>query len=111
MFISAMDMARFGLLNLHEGRWGDRRILSEEWLRNARSPGEANERYGHMNYFLNPGGRGISSAPESIHYHAGAGSNIIYVDRENDLVVVVRWIQGGGLSDFVGMILEAVEDG
>ncbi|HET9387272.1 MAG TPA: serine hydrolase, partial [Gemmatimonadales bacterium] len=33
MFISARDMARFGLLTLRRGRWGDRQVLSEEWVR------------------------------------------------------------------------------
>jgi CubicO group peptidase (beta-lactamase class C family) len=109
MFISAMDMARFGLLHLRDGRWEDRQLLSPEWLEMARTGGEANDGYGFMNYFLNPAGRGISSAPESIHFHVGAGSNIVYVDPEHDLVVVVRWIQRGALSDFIGAILDSIE--
>jgi CubicO group peptidase (beta-lactamase class C family) len=108
MFISALDLARFGLLHLRDGRWGDRQLLSEAWLDQARSPGPANDRYGFMNYFLNTDRRGIASAPESVHYHVGAGSNIVYVDPEHDLVVVVRWIRQGALSEFIGKILEAV---
>jgi CubicO group peptidase (beta-lactamase class C family) len=30
MFINAYDMARFGYLTLHRGRWGDRQVLSEK---------------------------------------------------------------------------------
>ncbi len=40
----------------------------------------------------------------------GAGSNIIYIDRENDLVVVVRWIRGG-YNDFIAKVLESIETG
>ena len=40
----------------------------------------------------------------------GAGSNIIYVDWENDLVVVVRWIRGGAaLDNFIGKVIESIE--
>ena len=38
MHISALDQARFGYLNLHKGRWGDRQILSDEWLTMAETP-------------------------------------------------------------------------
>ena len=108
MFIHARDMARFGLLHLHDGRWEGEQILSEEWLQMARTPGEANRRYGFMNYFLNTDGEDLSSAPETAHRHVGAGSNIIYVDPEHDLVVVVRWIQGGALDDFIGAVIDAI---
>lgn len=109
MFISALDLARFGLLQLRDGAWGEERILSRAWLDQAKTPGEANPRYGFMNYFLNPDRAALPSAPASAHYHVGAGSNIVYVDRENDLVVVVRWIQQGALDDFIGAVLAAVE--
>ena len=29
------DMARVGLLFLNDGRWGDRQVLSRDWIRNA----------------------------------------------------------------------------
>ena len=92
MFISARDMARFGLLHLRDGAWGDRQILSRAWLEMARTPGEANDRYGFMNFFLNTGRRALPAAPEQAFYHLGAGNNVIYVDPENDIVIVARWI-------------------
>lgn len=108
MFIHARDMARFGLLQLRGGRWNGEQLLSEEWLEMARTPGSANPRYGFMNYFLNTDGEDLASAPETAHRHVGAGNNIVYVDPEHDLVVVVRWIQGGGLDDFIGAVIRAV---
>jgi CubicO group peptidase (beta-lactamase class C family) len=91
MFISARDMARFGLLTARRGRWGDRQVLSEEWIRNATRPG-VNDTYGYMNFFLNTGRRQLPSAPEQAFYHLGAGSNVVYVDPVNDIVIVARWI-------------------
>jgi CubicO group peptidase (beta-lactamase class C family) len=91
MFISARDMARFGLLTLRRGRWGDRQILSTQWLAQATTPG-VNEAYGYMNFFLNTGRRALPAAPEQAFYHLGAGTNVIYVDPVNDLVIVARWL-------------------
>jgi CubicO group peptidase (beta-lactamase class C family) len=111
MFISARDMARFGLLTLRRGRWGDRQILSDEWVRRALTPTPAQTDYGFMNWFLNTGRKRLPSAPESAFVHLGNGTNAIYVDPEHDLVVVVRWIENDQLDGFVGRVLAAVTDG
>ena len=100
MIISARDMARFGYLTLRKGKWGDRQILSEEWIRMATTPG-VNAGYGFMNYFLNTGRRAMPSAPEESFQHRGAGNNVIYVDPVNDLVVVARWINSVRSMDAV----------
>ena len=89
------------LLTLRSGKWGERQILSEEWIRKATTPTPAQPTYGFMNYFLNTGRRALPSAPEPAFWHLGAGSNIIYVDPVNDLVVVARWISGTHALDAV----------
>lgn len=108
MFINAWDQARLGLLTLWKGRWGERRIFSEEWYRLSTTPGAANPGYGYMNYFLNTGKESLPSAPESAYTHRGNGANIIYVDPANDLVVVTRWINNAQLDRFIGMVLDAL---
>ena len=108
MHISALDQARFGYLTLKKGRWGDQQILSDEWLTMAEMPGKVNPGYGFMNWFLNTGREWIPAAPETSFSHRGAGSNIIYVDRENDLVVVTRWIQYEAVPDFIEKVLAAM---
>jgi len=91
MFISARDMARFGLLTLRRGKWGDKQILSDKWITLATTPG-VNRNYGFMNYYLNTGRTSMPTAPETAFWHLGNGNNIIYVDPVNDLVIVTRWI-------------------
>jgi CubicO group peptidase (beta-lactamase class C family) len=109
MFISARDMARFGYLFLHNGKWKDRQIVSEKWIALARTPGKANPNYGFMNWMLNTARKPLPHAPESAVYFEGNGANIIYLDWEHDLVVVVRWIRGGGALDtFIGQVLDAI---
>ena len=108
-------MARFGYLFLRNGTWSGKRIISEEWIEMARTPG-VNQGYGFMNWFLNEpyvndeGERrqALPSAPETVVAFRGAGANIIYIDWENALVVVVRWI-GGGLDEFIGKVIDSIE--
>ena len=109
MFINAYDMARFGYLFLRNGRWKDRQLVSENWIKMARKPGPANANYGFANWFLNTNKKSLPSAPESSVYFEGNGSNVIYIDWENDVVAVVRWISGqGSLNEFVGKILSSL---
>jgi len=109
MFINAFDMARFGLLFLRKGTWKEREIVSEKWIQMARTPGPANANYGFANWFLNTGRKPLTSAPETSVYFEGAGSNIIYVDWDNDVVAVVRWIRSTeALNEFVGRVLASI---
>jgi CubicO group peptidase (beta-lactamase class C family) len=96
MLINAFDQARFGLLTLHRGMWNGRRIISEEWLAMATTPGDVNPSYGFMNFFLNTGRRQDPAAPESSWRHSGAGPNVVFVDPEHELVVVSRWGRADG---------------
>ena len=105
MFISAEDMARFGLLTLRGGTWGDKQLLSAQWITQARTPGTANPGYGYMNYFLNTDRKALPSAPAEAWYHLGNGANVIYCDPVNDLVVVTRWIQSNALDGLVQRVL------
>lgn len=109
MFISARDMARFGYLFLRNGRWQDREIVSPEWIAMARTPGPANQAYGYMNWFLNTDRKPFPAAPATAVTFQGNGSNIIYIDWDNDLVVVVRWIQQRQFNEFIGQVLAAIQ--
>jgi len=37
----------------------------------------------------------------------GNGNNYVYVDQENDLVIVVRWISGSG-GDFYNKVVASL---
>ena len=113
MFINAYDMARFGLLTLHRGRWNGRQILSEQWVKRALTPTGPNPEYGFMNWFLNTGRKALPSAPATVFYHLGNGANVIYVDPDLDLVAVVRWIDSSPstLDGFVSRLRAAIRQG
>lgn len=108
MMINAYDQARLGYLTLNRGVWDGKQILSEEWVKMALTPG-VRKTYGFMNWFLNTDKELIASAPESSYTHLGAGTNMVYCDPDNDLVVVARWIDRSVMSAFIGKVLSAID--
>lgn len=109
MQINAYDMARFGYLFLRNGKWNGRSLVSGEWIRMARTPGPANQVYGFANWYLNTDRKPLPNAPASAVWFEGNGNNIIYIDQENDIVAVTRWIAPGpALNDVVGKMLASI---
>ena len=98
MQISALDHARFGYLFLRDGRWNGKQLISEKWIRMATSPTDVRPGYGYM-WWLNTNQASHKAAPASAFWAAGNGGNYIFIDRQNDLLVVLRWTR-----DFNGVI-------
>jgi CubicO group peptidase (beta-lactamase class C family) len=109
LFINAMDMARFGLLTLRNGNWDGKQLIDSNWIKLSRTPTSANTGYGFMNYFLNTDKKFLPSAPASAYAHIGNGTNMIYVDEVNDLVIVARWIENSKLDELVKRFLAALK--
>ena len=109
IFISAEDMARFGLLFLNNGKWKDKELISKEWINAAVTPSKPNTNYGYMWWLNKEGSRHWEGLSENIYYAAGFGGNFIVVDKERDFVVVARWLEPSKLDDFME-ILDAAFD-
>jgi len=105
LFISAADQARFGLLFLRNGNWNGRQLLSEKWVSSVTSTSKASRTYGYM-WWTNTGSpwKGV---PESVYHADGFGGNYIIIDKENDLVVVVRWIDSPKIGEFMSLVVKA----
>lgn len=101
MYLHAYDMARFGYLSLRNGKWKDRQLISEQWNNWAQTPSDPEPTYGFMNWFLNTNKKFLPSAPEKAFAHVGNGTNLIYVDPENDIVAVLRWIENSQIDEFI----------
>jgi CubicO group peptidase (beta-lactamase class C family) len=111
MQINAYDLGRFGYLFLRNGKWQDKSLVSEKWMAMARTPGPANKYYGFANWYLNTDKAVIPNAPASSVRFVGNGSNIVYIDWDNDIVAVVRWIKNDeALNDVIGKMLAAIEE-
>ncbi len=109
MFINARDMARFGLLIERNGTWNGKQILSKEFLNRAETPSKPQATYGFMNFFVNTDKKLYPNAPEGTIAFLGNGTNIVYIDRRNELVIVARWIENNKIDEFLGKVYEAVK--
>ncbi|MSP94886.1 MAG: class C beta-lactamase-related serine hydrolase [Alphaproteobacteria bacterium] len=111
MQLNAWDMGRFGYLFLRNGKWKDRQLVSEKWIEMARTPGPANKVYGFANWYLNTGKEVLPAVSDKVFWFQGNGNNIVYMDQENDIVAVVRWIDTiPSLNEFARMMNAALED-
>jgi CubicO group peptidase (beta-lactamase class C family) len=104
MFINSLDHARMGLLFLRGGNWAGRQIVPAEWIEAMRQPTPARPDYGYM-WWLNTGRERIPEAPESAFWASGFGGNYIYIDQQNDLLIVLRWIPA--LDEVVPAVMAA----
>lgn len=110
MFINAFDIARFGLLTARTGKWGNKQLLSEAFIRQAKTPTTVEPTYGFMNWFLNTDKKYYSNAPASAFVHVGNGTNIIYIDPENEILIVARWIENGKINEFIGKVMASIQN-
>jgi hypothetical protein len=104
MFISSEDHARFGLLFLRDGIWGDEKLISSSWIKKMRLPSENNSSYGYM-WWLNRGQRKWDGLSENIYYGAGFGGNYVVIVPDHDLVIVARWIDSSKIGEFVSKVV------
>jgi CubicO group peptidase (beta-lactamase class C family) len=106
VWISALDMARFGYLWLRNGRWGDKQILPPAYIKQALQPSANGPDYGFL-WWLNTR-TGAKTLPTNSYQAQGAGSNTIFVSPDHDLVIVWRW-HGGGKEQFFRQVIDAIQ--
>lgn len=117
--LSARDMARYGWLYLHRGKWKDQQILSSEWVEQSTRTQVKQLGPG----FENRGGYGLLwwiGNPIKGHDHfsaAGAGGQRIIVFPEDDMVVVHltntyhrRNVSQNTINEMLALLLGAKSD-
>lgn len=113
--MTALDMARFGLLYLRNGLWGQNRIISREWIdesTTAYSDLGEDGGYGYM-WGVSLNGKPGDFIPVSFYWHTGYGGHLLMVIPKLDLVIVHRVNTdighnvGDELGILLGMILNA----
>ena len=107
IFIGSRDHARFGHLFLNKGRWGDRQLLSEDWIGRAIEPCPIKPEYGYLWWLNSPGGGFNGGTPRSF-YASGAGSSVVWICPEHDMVAVVRWIAKPSVNEWLRLVLAAI---
>jgi CubicO group peptidase (beta-lactamase class C family) len=91
-YATARDWARFGLLYLRDGVWGDERILPAGWVKYSTTPTPASRGEYGAYFWLNVGrGKGKSmfpSLPRDLFMALGYGGQNVIVIPSADLVIV-----------------------
>ena len=113
--MTALDMARFGLLYLRNGLWGQTRIISKEWIDESTTVysdlGEEGG-YGYM-WAVSLNGKPGGFIPGNFYYHGGYGGHLLMIIPKLDLVIVHRMntdighYVGDEIGILLGMILNA----
>ncbi len=109
LFISAEDMARFGLLFLNNGKWKNEQLVSQDWIERAVTPSKPNVNYGYMWWLNKKGPRHWENVSEDIYYAAGFGGNFIVVDKKHNVVVVTRWLEPSKVGAFMQKLTKALD--
>ena len=107
IFISTLDMARFGLLFENNGTWNGKPLLSKENIEKALVSSPANSNYGYMWWLNREGNRQWKNLSEDLFYAAGFGGNFIVIDREQNLVIVTRWLEPSQIETFLTKVYSA----
>jgi|YNPNPStandDraft_1061719.scaffolds.fasta_scaffold01189_6 CubicO group peptidase (beta-lactamase class C family) len=125
--ISARDMARFGWLMLNRGRWQDKQLIPEWWIREAthvqvpaslpwaqpESKIDGRGVYG-FNWWVNgiraDGQLALSAAPAGTFWAAGHNNNRCFVVPEWDMVIVRLGLDGKASEEAWNEFLAKVRD-
>ena len=105
--ISAHDLSLMGRLVAQGGVWDGQQILPKGWTAELVKPCPVAPFYGLM-WWLNTGRKQFAAASESSYFALGWGSHIVWIDPENDLVTVLRWIDRKKAPEFVERLLGAI---
>ena len=107
------DWARLGMLVLHDGRWGSRRLISKPYLREFSAPSPPNHGYGFLTWlngkdsYVMPGTNGrdegqgwlVPNAPADSIIFAGQDEQRVYVIPSLDMVLVRLGQKGSKEAD------------
>jgi CubicO group peptidase (beta-lactamase class C family) len=88
---SARDLARFGLLFLHMGRWGGKQVIPAAWVQESTRPYSTTTRrtgYGYLWWTMLSDQPSRVAAPSGTYWAEGNGGQIVFIVPAYDLVVV-----------------------
>ena len=103
------DVAKFGWLFLRDGKWKDKRILSEKWVKEA--PRSYTKMSGRRRYAYNWFSGSMTVNQKQFDYIAsfGYGGQTLYIVPEHDLILVItcELAESGPNSALVRKVFEA----
>jgi CubicO group peptidase (beta-lactamase class C family) len=106
--ISSVDQARIGELLLNDGFANGKPVISPEWIRRMRTPCPIAPFYGFLTW-LNTDRRVFPSVPATSYFAIGAGSSFMWIEPENRMVLIVRWIKAEQADEFFRRVLSTID--
>jgi CubicO group peptidase (beta-lactamase class C family) len=92
MKLSARDLARVGVLMARSGRWGERQLVSPQWVAESTKPystaGARWQSYGYMWWIPNRAWPFWTRTEGDVFFAQGSFGQFLLVDRRRDLVIV-----------------------
>jgi CubicO group peptidase (beta-lactamase class C family) len=84
--LTTRDMAKIGLLVYNGGKWGNKRIISEEWIRKSSMEIAGNESIGYGYHWW------IGKQPDGnpLIFAAGYGDQYVYIAPDKNIVVAIN---------------------
>jgi len=105
--ISARDQARIGQLLLDGGAHEGRQLIPRDWVLRMSEPCAVAPFYGRLTW-LNRDARLFADASRASTFMLGAGGHLVWIDSENQAVVVARWLDGAHSAEFVRLVTQAL---
>lgn len=97
------DLAKIGLLLANNGRWGNRQVISVDYLRHAITPTKTNSCYGYLIWLTGPGcDEPVDNMPPGSFSTSGMLSQNNFVMPSLDMMV--SWTGVGGTESSQGMV-------
>jgi Beta-lactamase len=109
LWISSLDHARMAWLVLNGGRWAGRELLRPDLVARLHTPAPGNPHYGYL-WWLNTGRTMLPAAPEGGLFCRGAGTHLIWLDAELELVLVSRWLDSAHWNALIERVMGALRD-
>lgn len=85
--MSIQDMQKFGDFYLNKGRWGNRQLLSEEWISISTKPKYLT--YEDIGYYGSHWWVSDDSIDRSFYFAMGLGGQYICVDPSQNIVITL----------------------
>jgi len=92
-FATPRDWAKFGLLYLNDGVWGDERILPKGWVKYTTTPAQGSEGDYGSQFWLNIG-KEYPKSPKDMFYCDGYQGQYVYILPSQNLVIVRMGLLG-----------------
>lgn len=106
LMIPPNDLAKLGMLVAEDGVWGDQRIVSHAYLRQALTPSATNSCYGYL-FWLGPGcAENPEFLPADMYSMSGLGLQHVFIIPSLDLMVVWTGVFGTHTTKGLSGILQ-----